>query len=134
MFLNLAKKFICSSSSPIHCSFLKTHQRRIGTSMSNKILFIGLALVLPICNAQAQTRTVTDNEAASWFEKPSFPWHDLGAYIGSPQSTLAPEAVRGIMGHFDKFYQAEDPAEGGSPEGFPYSKLRAYEAAQVAAG
>ena len=98
--------------------------------MTNKALFICLALLLPISNVQAQTRTVTDKEAASWFETPSFPWTDLGAYIGSPQSTLAADAIRGIMGHFDKFYPAED----GLADGFPYSKLRAYEAQQVAAG
>ena len=99
--------------------------------MSNSnVLFICLALILPISSAQAQIRTVTDTEAAWWFEIPSVPWNDLGAYFGSPQSTLAADAVRVTIGHFDKFYPAED----GLPEGFPYSKLRAYEAQQVAAG
>ena len=73
-------------------------------AMSNRILFIGLASVLPIYNVQAQPRSVTDKEAASWFETPSFPWDDLGAYIGSPQSTLAGDAIRGMMAHFDKFF------------------------------
>ncbi len=98
--------------------------------MTNKALFICLALLLPISNVQAQYRTLTDKEAASWFETPSFAWTELGAYIGSPTSPLAADAVRAIMGHFDK----PDPAEDGLPEGFPYSKLRTYEAQQVSVG
>ena len=87
-------------------------------------------LLLSAFSLPAQYRTLTDKEAASWFETPSFPWVDLGAYIGSPTSPLAGDAVRAIMGHFDKFYPGEDSL----PEGFPYSKLRTYEAQQVAAG
>ena len=44
-------------------------QRRL-PSMTNKALFICLALLLPISNVQAQYRTLTDKEAASWFETP----------------------------------------------------------------
>ena len=98
--------------------------------MSKTALFIYLTFVLAIASPQAQYRTVSDKEVASWFETPDFPWTDLGAYIGTPGSTLAPDAIRGIMGHFDKFYSGEDSLA----VGFPYSKLRAYEAQQVAAG
>jgi hypothetical protein len=97
---------------------------------TNKALFICLALLLPISNVESQYRTLTDKEAASWFETPGFAWNELGAYIGSPASPLAADAVRAIMGHFDKFYPGEDSLA----EGFPYSKLRTYEAQQVAAG
>jgi hypothetical protein len=81
--------------------------------------------------ANGQYRTVIDTEVASVFQKPSgFSWTEYGAVIGTPSGTLDPDAIRVLLTRFDKFKPADDTA----PKSFPYTKLRQFEAAEVAAG
>lgn len=96
---------------------------------------IYLALLSPLTHIEAQTansyRTVRDTELGSMFTYPAgFPWSDLGAYMGAGQHStlLAPEALKGHYGHFNHFGPFDDQL------GFPYEKLRGYEASEVAAG
>jgi hypothetical protein len=88
------------------------------------------SLSLPSAFAQQQYRTVIDKEVGSEFQQPNgFPYSVYGIFEGSPQS-LDFEAIRVLMAHFQFFSPSEDT----SVRGFPYSKLRAYETQEVAAG
>ena len=92
---------------------------------------LGIALLMsPAASAQQTYRTVIDKEVGSLYQYPSDnDWTQYGAFVGSPYS-LDSAAIRVTMSHFDKFTSWEEQFSWG----FPYSKLRAYEAAQVQQG
>jgi Chitobiase/beta-hexosaminidase C-terminal domain len=100
--------------------------------MKLKICLAALLLTLPVLVAQAQTRTVIDKEVGSIFQTPDgFPYSDYGAYVGSaPTGSLDPSALVVVYARFDKFSSSDTTMV----RGFPYSTLRSYEAAQIAAG
>lgn len=93
-------------------------------------LFVGLSCLALTTNAQTQYRTVIDKEPGSVYQSPEgFPWTDFGYADGSP-TTLDPAAIRVLLA----FYMYANSGQDNVTRGFPYSKLRAYEAHQVAEG
>lgn len=85
----------------------------------------------PGAAAQGVYRTVIDKEVGSVFQTASgFPFTAYGAFVGTPAGTLDPDALRVTLARFDKFKPADDT----TPKSFPYTKLRQYEAQEVAAG
>lgn len=91
-----------------------------------------LTIVFSLASGIAQTgyRVVTDKELGSFYQSPgSTPWTSYGMFVGSPTS-LAPDAYRVLMAHFDKFASQESLAT----HSFPYADFAAYDASERAAG
>lgn len=83
-------------------------------------------------------RTVLPSETGLIFGVPDgFPWLDVGAYVGTPLSGnfqhMSAAALKIHHGRFQHFMPADDNNYGGYAY-FPYSELKRFEAAEVAAG
>lgn len=79
-------------------------------------------------------RTVIDNERGSIYTTPDGDWDRVGAAVNDPKSgafwQMRPDALKVSQGTFHVFRQSDDTG----PSWFPYSKLRAYDRAQMDRG
>jgi hypothetical protein len=84
----------------------------------------------------ATERMVTDKERGLFFGKPDGEdWSKIGIYLGLPVylenfRAMDPEAIKISFGRFQHFSPADNTQDGY----FPYDRLKAYEAQEVAAG
>jgi len=89
----------------------------------------------PSGTVQVTTRTVTQSEIGLIFAYPTgFSWRDVGAYVGVVSSDnfakMSAGALRIQHGRFQHF----EPADDNAFALFPYSRLKRYDADEIAAG
>ena len=95
----------------------------------------GASLVASLCWADGK-RMVSTNEIGSIFAYPpaGMAWRDLGAYVGVAGSEyfrrMSPDALKIEQGRFQHF----EPDDDHCCSFFPYSRLKQYEAQEVAQG
>lgn len=100
------------------------------------VLAMACGLAGPISAAsQRDPRTVAASEIGLIFAYPNgFTWRDVGAYVGTPGSEyfarMSPDALKIQHGRFQHFCPADDSHFAF----FPYSRLKQYEAEEIAAG
>jgi hypothetical protein len=97
---------------------------------------LGAASLLPIVSAANGSRTVSKTEIGSIFAYPAagMTWRDLGAYVGVAGSDsfrrMSPDALKIEQGRFQQF----EPDDDNCCSFFPYSRLKQYEAQEIAKG
>jgi hypothetical protein len=97
---------------------------------------VAAACLLPVVSATNSSRTVSKTDIGSIFAYPAagMTWRDLGAYVGVAGSDyfhrMTPDALKIEQGRFQHF----EPDDDDCCSFFPYSRLKQYEAEEVAKG